>query len=59
MLADDMAGVGGQIGHVYVTSSHSQVEGSCIPLLDSFYNNVNIANVQKLDTPLSRLIQSS
>ena len=42
-----------------LTCSRSQVEGSCIPRLDSFYNDVNLGGVQKLDTLVSRVFQSS
>ena len=38
------------------TCSRSEVEGSHIPLLDSFHNCVILGNIQKLDTRVSHVL---
>ena len=41
----------------YTTRSCSEMEGSRIPLLDSFHNCVILGNIYKLDTPVSHVLQ--
>ena len=40
------------------TPLHSQVEGLRIPLIDSIYNLAILDNFQKLDTPVSHVLNS-
>ena len=42
--------------HPKQTRSHSEVEGSCNSLLDSFYNLAILGNFQKVDTPKSHVV---
>mgnify|MGYP000008096568 CR=1 FL=1 len=43
---------------VLQSHSRSEVEGSRIPLLDSFYNLAILGNFQKVDTLVSHVINS-